>query len=124
MGSGVGFLSHALCGTFVTVVPGVVAVRPQIFFGFIAPDVVREAPAAESTGAVGAPCWLVASPVPVYAGITADLAALVFCLWGYSGAAVGVVVAAASTVALRSFPVAVAFGSSPSLVAGFGSTGC
>ena len=62
---------------------------PTIFCGFVAPYVVREVPAAESAGAVGAPCWLVASPVPVYAGITAALAALVFVagvilvlLWG------------------------------------------
>ena len=78
MGSGVGFLSHALCGAFVTVAPGVVAVRPKIFGSFIAPDVVREVPAAEPAGAVGAPCWLVASPVPIYAGIIAALATLVF----------------------------------------------
>ena len=78
MGSGVGFVSHALCGVFITIVTGVVAVRPTIFGGFIAPDVVREVPAAESAGAVGAPCWMVASSVPVYAGITAALEALVF----------------------------------------------
>ena len=89
MGSGVGFVSHALCGAFVTVVPGVVAMRPTIFGGFIAPGVVREVPVAESAGAVGAPCWLVASSVPVYAGINAALTALVFIsgvilvlLWG------------------------------------------
>ena len=78
MGRGVGFVSHALCGAFVTVVLGVVAVRPTIFGGFIDPDSVRDVPAAESAGAVGAPCWLVASSVPVYAGITAALADLVF----------------------------------------------
>ena len=65
------------------------AVRPTIFGGFIAPNIAREVPAAESTGAIGAPCCLVASPVPVYAGITVDLASLVFVygvimvlLWG------------------------------------------
>ena len=78
MSIGVGFVSHALCGALVTIVLGVVAVRPKIFGGFIAPDVVREVPAAESAGAVGAPCWLVSSSVPVYAVITAALAALVF----------------------------------------------
>ena len=78
MGSGVCFLYHALCGAFVTVFPGVMAVRPTIFGGFIAPGVVREVPVAESAGAVGAPCWLVASSVPVHAGITAALTALVF----------------------------------------------
>ena len=89
MGSDIGFVSHALCGVFVTVMPGVVSVRPTIFGGFIAPDVVREVPADEYAGAVGAPCWLVASPVPIYAGITAALVALVFVsgvimvhLWG------------------------------------------
>ena len=41
MVSGVGFVSHALCGAFVTVVPGVVDVRPTIFVGFIAPEVFR-----------------------------------------------------------------------------------
>ena len=87
MGSGIGFMSHALCGALVTIVPGVVSVCPTIFCGFIAPDVVREVPAAESAGAVGAPCWLISSPV--FDGITAALAALVFVsvgilvlLWG------------------------------------------
>ena len=87
MGSGVCFVSHALCGAFVTVVPGVMSVGPTIFCGFVAPYVVREFPAAESAGDVGAPCWLVSSPV--FAGITADFAALVFVsgvilvqLWG------------------------------------------
>ena len=42
MGGGVGFVSHALCYAFVTIVPGVVAVRPTIFGGLVAPDVVRE----------------------------------------------------------------------------------
>ena len=83
------FVSHALYGAFITVVPGVVAVRPTIFGGFIAPDKVREVPAAESAEDVGAPCWLVASYGPVYADITAALAALVLIsgvilvlLWG------------------------------------------
>ena len=105
-----------LCGV-------VVGVSPTILGCFIDPDVFREVPADVSAGAVGAPCWLVATYVPVYAGITAALAAL-FYLWCYYGAAVGSVVADAATVALRSFPVAVAFGSLPSLVAGFGSAGC
>ena len=78
MGSGVGFVSHSLCGAFITFVPGVVAVRPKIFGGFISPEVFRDVPADESAGAVGAPCCLVDSSVPVYAGITAALAALVF----------------------------------------------
>ena len=78
MGSGVGFVSHTLCSSFITVVPDVVAMCPTMFGGFFAPDVVREVPTAESSGAVGAPCWLVASSVPVYAGITAALADLVF----------------------------------------------
>ena len=89
MGCGVGFVSHTLCGAFITIVSGVVDVGPTIFVGFIAPDVFREVPEAESSGAVGAPCWLFASPVPVYAGITAAIAALVFVsivilvlLWG------------------------------------------
>ena len=111
MGSGVGFVSHTLCSSFITVVPDVVAMCPTMFGGFFAPDVVREVPTAESDRAVGAPCWLVVSSVPVYAVITAALAAL-FYLWCYSGAAVGSVVAAAAAVALRSLPVAVAFGSS------------
>ena len=87
MGSGVGFMSHTMCGALVTIVPGVVSVCPTIFCGFIAPDVVREVSAAESAGAIGALCWLVSSPV--FAGITAALAALVFVsvgilvmLWG------------------------------------------
>ena len=57
MGSGVGFVSHALCSAYATIVPGVVAVRTTLFGGFIAPDVVREVPVAEFSGAVGAPCW-------------------------------------------------------------------
>ena len=74
----IGFVSHTLCCAFATIVLGVVAVRPTIFGGLISPDVVREVPVAESAGAVGAPCWLVASSVTVYAGINAALAALVF----------------------------------------------
>ena len=62
MGRGVGFVSRALCGAFVALVPGVVAVHPTIFDGFIAPEVVGEVPAAEYAGAVGAPLWLVAPP--------------------------------------------------------------
>ena len=87
MGSGIGFVSHALCSALVTIVPIVVDVRPTIFGGFTAPDIVREVPADESAGAVGAPCWLVSSPV--FSGITAALAALIFVsgvilvlLWG------------------------------------------
>ena len=76
MGSGVCFVYHALCGALVAIVPGVVSVGPTIFCGFVAPYVVREVPAAESAGAVGAPCWLVSSPV--FSGITAAFAALVF----------------------------------------------
>ena len=89
MGGGAGFVSHTLCCALITIVLGVVAVRLTIFGGLIAPDVVREVPVTESAGAVGALCWLVASPVPVYVGITAALAALVFVsgvilvlLWG------------------------------------------
>ena len=78
MGRVVAFVSRALCGAFITVVPGVMAVRPTIFGGFIAPDVVGEVPASESAGSIGAPCWLVASSVPVYASINAALVALVF----------------------------------------------
>ena len=77
VGRGIGFVSRALCGAFVTAVLGVVAVRPTIFGSFIAPDVVREFPEAESAGAVVAPRWLVAPSVPVYVGINTALAALV-----------------------------------------------
>ena len=87
MGSGVCFVSHALRGELVAIVPGVVSVGPTIFSGFVSPYIVREIPAAESAGAVGAPCWLVYSPV--FSGITAAFAALVFVsgvilvlLWG------------------------------------------
>ena len=48
MGRVVAFVSRALCGAFITVVPGVVAMRPTIFGVFIAPDVVGEVPADES----------------------------------------------------------------------------
>ena len=87
MGSGVCFVSHALRGALVAIVPGVVSVGPTIFSGFVDPYIVREVHAAESDGAVGAPCWLVSSPV--FSGITAAFAALVFVsgvilllLWG------------------------------------------
>ena len=87
MGSGVCFVSHAMRGALVAIVPGVVSVGPTIFCGFVAPYVVREVPAAGSAGSVGVPCWLVSSPV--FAGITAAFAALVFVsgvilvlLWG------------------------------------------
>ena len=53
--------------------PGVVALRPTIFGVFIAPDVVVEVTAAESSGDVAAPRWLVAPSVPVYVGITTTL---------------------------------------------------
>ena len=79
--------------------------------------IVREVPAAESAGYFGTPCWLVMLVLP-------RLLWPFFCLWCYSGATVGVVVAAATTVALHSSPVVVEFGSSPSLVAVFGSYGC
>ena len=96
---------------------------PTIFSGFVAPCIVREVTAAESAGAVGAPCWLVSSPVFFwyYRGLCSPC----FCLWCYTGAAVGVVVSAAATVVSRSSPVVVvAFGSSPSIVVEFGSAGC
>ena len=87
MGTGVCFVSHALRGALVDIVLGVVSVGPTIFSGFVAPYIVREIPAVESAGAVGAPCWFVSSPV--FAGITAAFAALVFVsdvilvlLWG------------------------------------------
>ena len=87
MGSGVCFVSHTLCGALVAIVPGVVSVGPTIFCGFVAPYVFREVPVAESAGAIGAPCWLVSSPV--FAGITTAFAALSFVsgvilvlLWG------------------------------------------
>ena len=87
MGSGVCFVSHTMRGALVAIVLGVVSVGPTIFCGFVAPYVVREVPAAESAGAVGAPCWLVSSPF--FVGITAAFAALVFVsgvilvlLWG------------------------------------------
>ena len=87
MGSGVCFVSHALCGALIAFVPGVVSVGPTIFSVFVAPYIVREVTEAESAGAVGAPCWLVSSPV--FAGITVAFAALVFVsgvklvlLWG------------------------------------------
>ena len=57
--------------------PGVVAMRPTILVCFIAPDFVRDVLAVESAGAVGAPCWLVAPPIPVVVGITTALGALV-----------------------------------------------
>ena len=56
MGSGVCFVSHELCGALVAIVPGVVYVGPTIFCSFVAPYVIREVPADESAGAVGAPC--------------------------------------------------------------------
>ena len=121
MGSGVCFVSHALCGALVAIVPGVMSVGPTIICGFVAPYVFREVPAVESAGDVGAPCWLVSSPI--FAGITAAFAAL-FCLWCYTGAGVGVVVAADATVVPRSSPVVVAFRSLPSIVVEFGSAGC
>ena len=77
MGRGVGFVSHTLCGSFVTVVPRIMAVRPTVFGGFIAPGVVGEVPADESSGAVCSPRWLVAPSVPVVVGITTALADLV-----------------------------------------------
>ena len=87
MGSGVCFVSHTLRCSLVAIVPFVVSVGPKIFSGFVAPYIVREVPAAESAGAVGAPCWLVSSSV--FADITAAFAALVFVsgvilvlLWG------------------------------------------
>ena len=87
MGSGVCFVSHALRGALVAIVPGVVSVGPKIFSGFVAPYIVREVPTAESNGDVGAPCWLVSSPV--FAGITTAFEARVFVsgvilvlLWG------------------------------------------
>ena len=87
MGSGVCFVSHALRGALVAIVMGVASVGPTIFCGFVAPYVVREVPAAESALAIGSPSWLVSSPV--FAGITAAFAALVFVsgvilvlLWG------------------------------------------
>ena len=75
MGRGVVFVPHALCGAFVAVVTGVVAVRPTILGCFISPDVVREVPVVESAGAVDAPRWLVAPPVPVVVAIITALAA-------------------------------------------------
>ena len=48
MGRVVAFVSRALCGAFITVVPGVVVMRPTIFGVFIAPDGVGEVPADES----------------------------------------------------------------------------
>ena len=122
MGSSVCFVSHTLCGAFVTVVPGVMSVGPTIFCGFVAPYVVREVPAAESAGDVGAPCWLVSSPV--FCWYYRGLCGPCFCLWCYTGAAVGVVVAADAMVVTRSSPVVVAFGSSPLLVVEIGSSGC
>ena len=87
MGSGVCFVSHALRSALVSIVSGVISVGPTIFCGFVAPYVVREVPVAEFAGSVGAPYWLVSSPV--FAGITAAFAALVFdsgiilvLLWG------------------------------------------
>ena len=65
------FLPRALCGAFVTVVMGVVAVCPEILRCFIAPDVVGEIPAVESDGDVGSP------NVPVVVVIATALAALV-----------------------------------------------
>ena len=42
MDSGVCFLSHALRGELIAIVPGVVSVGPTIFSGFVAPYIVRE----------------------------------------------------------------------------------
>ena len=87
MGSGVCFVYHALRSALVAIVPGVVSVGPTIFSRFVSPYIFREVPESESAGAVGAPCWLVSSPV--FAGITAAFSALVFAscvilvlLWG------------------------------------------
>ena len=80
-------MSHALRGALISIVPGAVSVGPTIFSSFVAPYIFREVSAAEYDGAVGAPCWLVSSPV--FAGITTAFAALVFfsgvilvLLWG------------------------------------------
>ena len=87
MGSGACFVSHTLRGALVAIVPCVVSVGPTIFSGLFATYIVREVPAAESNGDVGAPCWLVSSPI--FAGITTAFEALIFVsgvilvlLWG------------------------------------------
>ena len=64
VGCDVVFVPHALHSAFIAVVAGVVAVRPTILRGFIAPDVVGGVLVVE-LAAVGDPRWLVAPAVPV-----------------------------------------------------------
>ena len=74
MGCGVVFLPRAPRGAFVAVVEGVVAVRPTIIKGFIAPGVVGDVLAVELAD-LGAPRWLVAPAVPVVVVFDMALAA-------------------------------------------------
>ena len=68
------FLPRSLHGTFVSFVAGVVAVRPTILRGFIAPDVVGGVLVVE-IAAVGAPRCLVAPVIPVVVFFTTARAA-------------------------------------------------
>ena len=64
----------ALRGEFAAVVTGVVAVRPTILRGFVAPDVVGDGLAVELAD-VGAPHWVVNPTVTVVVVVATDLAA-------------------------------------------------
>ena len=68
-------MPRTLCGAFVAVVTGVVDMRPTILGCFIAPDIFGGVLSVESAGAVGAPRWMVAPPIPVVVVITTALAA-------------------------------------------------
>ena len=120
MGRGVVFVPRALCGAFVAVVVGVVAVRPTILRRFIALDVVGDV-LADELASVGAPCWLVAPAVPVLVVVAATALAAPVAIFVTAGWAV---VAAAVTVAPRSSPVSVAIVASPLPAAVFDSAGC
>ena len=74
MGRGVFFVPCALRGAFVAVLAGVVAVRPTILRGFVAPDIFGDVLAVELSvfgvvvavvDVVASPRWLVTLAVPV-----------------------------------------------------------
>ena len=67
-------MPHALRGAFVSVVTGVVAVRPTILRGFVASDVVGDVLAVE-LDSVGDPRWLVSPAVTVVVVFATALAA-------------------------------------------------
>ena len=66
-------MPRTLRGAFIAIVAVVVAMRPTILRGFIAPDVVGDVLAVE-LAAIGAPRWLVAPVVPVVVVVTTALA--------------------------------------------------